>query len=77
MTPGMKDAVYECISWYFDNIYDPSPQEPGDGMQSPPGWLGTMITEYALEHGVNGYPESWEFVLAEIDRLDKSLPKAH
>ena len=77
MTPDMKNAVYECLSWYFDQIYDPSPEDPGDRYKSPPLWVLTMIEEYAIEHGVSGCRESWEFVLAEIDRLDASLPRAH
>ena len=66
LTPDMLAAIRSCLTWYFDQVYDPSPDEPGDGFCSPPSWVTTMIEEYAAHHGISGYRESWEFVMNEI-----------
>ena len=66
LTPDMLAAIRSCLTWYFDQVYDPSPDEPGDGFCSPPSWVTTMIAEYALAHNVKGYREAWEFVMTAI-----------
>lgn len=68
LNPDMVNAVYEFLIWYFDQAYDPSPNEPGDGYQSPPSWVSTMIEQYAEHHGISGYRESWEFVMDAIKK---------
>ena len=57
MNADMKQAIIECLAWYYDSIYDGDPE---------PMWVDVMIEQYCADDGITDARDSIEHIQKEI-----------
>ena len=63
MDADLKQAILECLAHYYNHVYDGSPE---------PGWVDTMIGQYAADDGVTDWRDAIEYMQREIAEYKES-----
>ena len=43
MDADLKQAILECLSWYYEHVYDGLPE---------PSWVDVMMRQYCADDGI-------------------------
>jgi len=67
VNPDLKQAILECLTWYYDQIYD-------GGIE--PFWVDQMIERYCADDGITDFRDALDHFENEMGKYRQEM-KGH